>query len=497
MKAGVESRLLKVTPMPRALLLLAFSILLCFDDADANPVQDENRLPGTSAWSLRDLSRSGEIEGFASATSVNRGEAIELYVSAIDPTYTIEIFRMGWYEGAGGRRMTDLVRRAGRQQTIPAPDPVTGLIECQWSDPHLLTVPGDWLSGVFLAKLTGEPSGKQNYIMFVVREDERDSDILFQSAVTTSEAYNDWGGKSLYPFNSTGPHAAKVSFNRPYSAATGANEFLLRFEYQMVRFLEREGFDVSYATNIDMHTRGDLLRRHRAFLSVGHDEYWSAPMRQSVEVARDAGVDLGFFSGNVCYWQIRFEADAAGRPHRTIVAYKENALSSDPILTDGDPTNDNLATTRWRDVPVNRPEEQFIGVMTSITQVDGDIVVEKADHWVFRGSGLRTGDRLIGLAGYEVDKMFSAFPRGTIRLAHSPVTRRDGRSDFADMTIYEAASGALVFAAGTIQWSWGLDDFASGSRGPRASPAAQQITRNVLNAFIYGAPRAKRRSIRS
>lgn len=464
--------------------------------SQANPIQDENRRAGTTAWQLRNRATAGEIEGYASATSVNVGESIRLYVSTDDPALTIEIFRMGWYGGEGARRMSDPVTVPGHRQLTPSPEPVTGLVECSWTDPFLLTVPQDWVSGVFLAKLTGSLSAKQGYIIFIVRDDERVSDFLYQSSATTSQAYNNWGGKSLYPFNSTGLKATNVSFDRPYSQLTGPHEFLYNWEYPMVRFIERDGFDVSYITGIDIHNGGEKLRRHRGLLSVGHDEYWSREMRRNVEKARDeTRLHLAFFAANVCYWQMRLENGRSGERNRIMVAYKENALESDPILYDGDPTNDDLATTRWRDVPVNRPEEDLIGVMTSISQVDGDIVIENAGHWVFAGTGLVAGDRLPGLAGYEVDRIFTPVPSNKIRLAHSPVTRADGRSDFADMSIYEARSGAMVFATGTIQWSWGLDEGPSGRR--RTNAAAQQITRNVLFAFIRGTPpatRGKRRS---
>jgi hypothetical protein len=330
-----------------------------------------------------------------------------------------------------------------------------------------------------------------------VRDDARTSDLLFQNSVTTWQAYNAWGGKSLYGFNSTGPQATKVSFNRPYTLMSGPSEFLFRWEYPMVRWLEREGYDVTYTTNIDTHARPQTLVNHRAFLSVGHDEYWTWEMRENVERARDSGVDLGFFSANTCYWQIRLEPDMFGKPHRTIVGYKETALSSDPILADGNPGNDHLATTRWRDIPVLRPEEQLIGVMYTATPVDGDIVIANASHWAFAATGLSNGDRLPGLLGYEVDRMQGFGPAGVVLLAESPfVTTDDFESGLSHMTIYRAASGAWVFATGSIQWSWGLDDFNSSARGSRLNPSAQQITRNILGRFISGDPPARRRGVR-
>lgn len=477
--------------------LVAFCALIAIS-AHANIIQDENARPGTTGWKLP-FGRSTDIEGYASLTSVNAGDSLQLFVSTTASTYTVEIFRLGYYQGKGGRSVAGAVELTGHVQPVPSPDPVTGLIECHWTDPYTLSIPREWVSGVYVAKLTALPGGQQNWIMFVVRDDARPSDLLFQSSVTTMEAYNAWGGKSLYRFNSSGPQAAKVSFDRPYGAGAGFTEFS-RWEFPTVRFLEKEGYDVTYCTSVDTHANGDLLLRHRGFLSVGHDEYWSYPMRRNIERARDAGVNLAFLSSNTSYWQIRLEPDSNGSDNRTIVGYKESALSSDPILTDGDPTNDYLATTTFRNPPVNLPEEMLKGSMWTPTDspVSADIVVENTSHWVFANTNLHPGDHLPGLLGYEVDRMFSAYPPTTVRLAHSPFTGLKGALDYSDMTIYQAGSGAWVFSTGSMDWAYGLDDTGSQESPPPPggflSAAAQQITRNVLNRFIFGETRGKRRS---
>jgi hypothetical protein len=465
----------------------------------ANQIQDENARPGTTAWKLVN-GRSTDIEGYASLTSVNVGRSIDLFVSTTSASYTMDVFRIGWYGGSGARAVGETIHRPGRVQPVPAAEATTGLIEAQWVDPYTLTIPHDWVSGVYVVKLTAEPGGQQNWIMFVVRDENRFSDLLFQSSVTTLEAYNPWGGKSLYPQFSVGPQAAKVSFDRPYGAGAGFTEFQ-RWEFPTIRFLEREGYDVSYCTSIDTHENGDMLLRHRAFLSVGHDEYWSMQMRQNVERARDHGVSLGFFSSNTSYWQIRLEPDSKGNPDRTIVAYKENALSADPLAHDGDPSNDRLVTTTFRAPIVNLPEEMMKGSMWTfhMNAVSGDIVVENTAHWVFAGTNLHPGDHLPGLLGYEIDKMQKAYPPNTVRLAHSPFDN-NGVTDYSDMTIYQAASGAWVFGTGSMEWAYGLDDSgpheAPAPPGGYLNPAAQQITRNVLSAFLAMQPqRAKARAV--
>jgi hypothetical protein len=203
-----------------------------------NPIVIENRKPAAADWKISDPALEREIEGFAASTSVNRGDAIELFVSTRDPWYTIDVFRMGWYGGSGARRVAGPLEQPGIAQEVPPPDAVTGLIECRWRNPVRVVTKNDdgvWTSGVYLARLTALPSGKQSFIVFVVRDDERGSALVFQSSVTTFAAYNNWGGKSLYAFNSGNAPARKVSLDRPYAMnpygvrLDGAGDFLRRW----------------------------------------------------------------------------------------------------------------------------------------------------------------------------------------------------------------------------------------------------------------------------
>jgi hypothetical protein len=209
-------------------------------------------------------------------------------------------------------------------------------------------------------------------------------------------------------------------------------------------------------------------------------------MRAHVEAARDWGVNLAFFSGNVCYWQIRLEPSLlTGDSHRTIVSYKDDALQRDPYALGAldDAGHRDRLTVRWRDLPVNRPEESLIGVMYDGNPVDGDIIITKPEHWTMAGTNLREGDRLPRLLGYEADRIVGAAPPGTTILAQSPY-EFEGRLHLAHMTSYQLSNGTTVFAAGTIQWSWGLDDFnAPDLRVSSINAGAQQITRNVLARF--------------
>jgi fibronectin type 3 domain-containing protein len=477
----------------------------------ANPVQTENAKPGTASWQLTSPAQFREIEGYASLTSVNRGGTISLFVNTIAPTYTIEIYRMGWYGGLGGRQVLGPITRTGIQQQIPAPDAL-GTIECNWVDPFVLTVPNnsadptDWASGVYLAKLTWGGGGPQSYIIFTVRDDARSpaADYLFQSSVNTWQAYNAWGGKSAYDFNSYPDHvhARKVSFNRPYDRNTGTGDFTgsmsSGWELNMLRFLEREGYDVTYSTDVDLHEQGmALIAPHKAFLSVGHDEYWSYAMKSAVHQARSAGKHLGFFGSNAIYWQIRYEPAKSGglAANRTLVTYKEASQTEDPLWLDADPSNDRFISVRFRDIaapPYNvvdaiaQPENGIIGVMYHGDPVYGDIVVADATSWIYAGTGVSNGTHFTGLLGYETDAMFSNgyAPAGLQKVAESP-----DDFGFSHATVYTAPSGSIVFATGSMQWSWGLDDY--NVPNPRISvldPRVQTTTRNILARFAVAPP---------
>ena len=485
--------------------------------AEPNPIVVENLRPGTRAWQLERPATRREIEGYGSATSVDRAGVIALYVNTASPSFDVEIFRMGWYQGLGARRVWAQSLLPGTAQRMPTMDPATGLVDCQWINPVSITAENpddrtDWPSGIYLAKLTESVARAQSYILFVGRDDLGHAGLLFQLSVTTYQAYNPWGGKSLYHWGSSDhKRASKVSFNRPFAAnpqnpaaafGVGAGEFLTNlqphpatypvsnagWDFNMVRWLERQGFDLSYCTNLDTHSSPALLRRHKAWLSVGHDEYWTREMRQHVEAARDGGVHLGFFTANCAYWQIRLEPSAAtGTADRVMVCFKKAAR--DPwVAGGGDPSR---ATDKWRSESVNRPEDQLIGVMYAGDPVDANIVIKLPGHWVFANTGLVAVAELPGLLGYEVDAVHGRPPDALEILAESPWTALNdpGRSGVAHMTVYAAASGAMVVATGSIQWSWGLDDFnAPGLRSSRLNPAAQQITRNVLMRFL-AAPR--------
>jgi hypothetical protein len=470
-----------------------------------NPIVIENQQPGTSQWQIPWGSAAtdvgGQIKGYASATSVNKGQNITFYVS-VSPsqTYTIDVYRMGWYQGLGGRLMQHIGPLSGSKQTTCPTDATTGMIECHWAAAYVLATQTSWTSGVYLALLTNS-QGYKNYINFAVRDDSRVAALLYQQPVTTYQAYNDYPydnrtGKSLYLFNSYGrntvtggANAAKVSFDRPYMGdGTGINwgQSFLSWEFAFVRWMEKSGYDVTYATDVDTHANGGMLLNYRGILSVGHDEYFSKPMYDAFIAARDAGVNLGFFGADAIGWQVRFEPSTSGVPNRVLVCYRDATI---------DPTTDpTLKTVEWNNPLLNRPEQTLIGVEYTHQVMwqqlyDGYVpyVVTNSSNWVYAGSGFRNGDSVPGIVGYEADRFFTEYPppnavSGTyVLLSNSPFTSNQSTADHSNSSIYQAPSGAWVFATGTMGWSRALDNY---NQVNVVDPRIQQTTTNILNRFI-------------
>ncbi|MBW4686024.1 MAG: DUF4082 domain-containing protein [Komarekiella atlantica HA4396-MV6] len=472
--------------------------------ANPNPIYLENLNPGTTNWKLVNRG-SGEIAGYASATSVNKGESLDIKVSLGQAgQFTIDVYRLGYYSGTGGRLMASSGSLNGTTQSAATLDPDTRLVECNWTTSYVLQVGNNWTSGIYIAKLTDQASGKVAHVWFVVRDDSSTADILFQSAVSCVLAYNTVGGHSLYNFNSNGPRAFKVSYDRPISQATSQESYEadtpLRWEYNMVRWLESQGYDVTYTDNMQVHTNGQSLLDHKVFLSVGHDEYWSKEMYDAVEAARNGGINLGFFSANTCYWRVRFENStlAAGqvKPNRVMACYKQD-WASDPVAQQQGPS---AATNKFRSVQNQRPENALLGVMygSDLDLYGGfNFVVTNSSDPYYANTGLQNGDQLALLVGYEWDFIVNngSTPPNLVMLSQSPVQPAallpnfdeppgeqalPANQDFtkAHSTRYTASSGAKVFASGTIQWAWGLD---SADVSPaREDLRVKQITVNIL-----------------
>ena len=494
----------------------------------ANEIVAENCKPGhpQTEW---DINGSGDprIQGFATDISVNAGETISFKVSTTSPVYRIDIYRLGYYNGAGGRRVSTIKPSVPLPQQQPpcSTDMSVRLYDCgNWAVSASWAVPREAVSGLYLARLVREDNdpptwrpdnglvgqadaakpepgphaygalglgrlanalreSRASLIYFVVRDDERRADLLFQTSDNTWTAYNREGITSTYgSFDPARPmeRAYKVSLNRPYATRDyRAVNMPFNAEYPMIRWLEANGYDISYTTGIDSDRRGELIKNHKVFLSVGHDEYWSGTQRAHVEAARDAGVHLAFFSGNDVFWKIRWEpsTDPSKTPYRTLVTYKEthNNAKIDPVK--------DVWTGTWRDSrPFNpegpKPENALKGTIFTVNAWRNDPLVVPARFAPLRFwrntevAQLKAGQQAVlgyGILGHEwnedLDNGFR--PAGLMRLSETTVNNVPYIQDFGTvyaagtathhLTLFRAPGGALIFSAGTVQWAWGLD----------------------------------------
>ncbi|HEX7899750.1 MAG TPA: N,N-dimethylformamidase beta subunit family domain-containing protein [Planctomycetota bacterium] len=465
--------------------------------AKRDAVRAENQRPGTTDWRLtktrvdaKEKFRSPAIEGYVSKTSVRAGEALDVFVSTNPASsFRLDLYRMGYYGGAGGRQVAAL----GPFKGEPQPDPEMGeerLRACRWASTTRLTIPGDWLSGVYLGKLTEEREGLHSYVIFVVRDDRR-CDLLLQVSDTTWAAYNRWpNAGSIYDDGKKawywGPNV-RVGFDRPYGRycqiedwplSQGSGEFLL-WEFPLVHWLEREGYDVSYISNLDTHFDGPGLLRAKGWLSTGHDEYWSREMFENARSAVAAGLNIAFLSSDSVLGLIDI------RPDR--------AFSRIGVFGDIDPAEPTTFAEMKLFKPCGLDEGLLMGNRT-IDPVIGltDWICSNEKHWIFDGTGMKNGDGISGLVGWEWQGNPAKLP-GLEVVAKGPVTWSGRTAEYA-ATIYPGPKGNHVFSCSTIWWADGLSA-PPGYRRPKTyggkptnlkgpDPRVEKITANLLRRFI-------------
>ncbi len=463
---------------------------------DPDRIRRENARPGTRDWMLTKTRvdpatkwRCPWIEGYCSRTSLRAGERLQVMVS-VNPasTFHLEIFRLGWYGGDGGRKVAEHGPLRGRPQPEPAVGPMRRR-DCAWEPAVEFTVPADWVSGVYVGRLTTEREGWQSYVVFIVRDD-RPADFLFQCSDNTWQAYNRW--PKNFALYDNGEHewwwggGVQVGFNRPYGRycqifdqplSQGSGEFLL-WEFPTVFWLEQRGHDVTYGSNLDTHRDPAGLRRVRGLLSVGHDEYWTMEMYRNVEAAIRSGVNVAFLSGNAVCGKIGFSADDRGVAERV---FERTGVYGPPHGTREFIAMDSL--------PHERPyANELVGAHSTGPVTGGaDWACAAPDHWLFEGAGMRRGDSIPGLVGWEWHGDPAPIP-GLEVMAEGPTQSAPGQPNGGRFTstIYPGPRGNFVFNAATIWWGDGLSappgymrpSVYTTPRGP--DPRVQRITTNLL-----------------
>lgn len=468
-----------------------------------NVITNENSKPGSSDWQLTrvradsDEHRTPWIEGYCSKQSLKAGETLDIMVSTEpERKFNIEIFRTGYYGGRGARLMKEMGPFQGGKQPTPQPGE-KNIHECQWEVTTNFKIPEDWLSGVYLGRLTTIQDNRddpywQSYIIFIVKDD-RPADILFQCSDNTWQAYNRWPNNySLYTHpKGNGPYAA-VSFDRPYGRQSqfeaivddplsfGSGEFL-SFEYPLSYFLEKHGYDVTYCSNSDMLTPERGLKCD-AFISVGHDEYWDIRQFRSVEKMRDEGVNLLFLSGNTLCWVTPFSPNSAGIPNRSI-------FRAGPYGGNHSHAQDRLSN---HDFPELGPDEGYLMGARNVRPVNGggDWIITKPEHWIFEGTEIRKGDKIPGLVGWE----YHGDPPDIQDLeviAKGIAWQGGDRPQQWTGTIYPGPKDNFVFNAATIFWAQGLSmppghmlPWSHWSRPHGPDERVQKVTHNLLKKAI-------------
>ncbi|MFI1940670.1 N,N-dimethylformamidase beta subunit family domain-containing protein [Streptomyces purpureus] len=466
-------------------------------------ITDENKLAGSDDWRIGGGShpkassdRACQIQGYASATSVGHGETIDFHVSVgSGQRYKIAVFRVGDYGGKGARLRTTSRPLRGKRRPLPKPDPATGALVCDWPVSWSLRIPSDWVSGLYQAVFTTADGKYRSCTPFVVREPDRASDLLVVLPFTTYQAYNMWpkdkrNGKNLYRgYTKTGEiggtelRAFKVSFDRPYAGSGVPN--WLQLDTGFIRWAERAGRDVTYASSLDLHEGTVDTSKYKAIYFPGHDEYWSKGMMDSAKKAVSAGRHLAFLASNNVYFHVRMEKSADGRANRLMACYKSSP----------DPTPDKAGrTSRWREITGDDQrlaEQQLLGIQfNGIVQTPAPMIVRETRHWLWAGTGLRDGDKLPKMVGVEADSVDPEAPnppgaRRTL-LAESPYhdSRPLKKRTIQHTAVTEYPNGAMVFVAGTFHWALALNDVEDLEDPELHNKHIRKATENLVDRMV-------------
>lgn len=472
------------------MITVASSRLKSQQVAGSDIIKEENAKPGTTDWIITKVVREdGEnyedgwhrrkaIEGYTSHTSIKAGETLNIYVST-EPAdeFRLDIYRMGYYDGKGGRLVKSFPSLKGISQPTPS-DGKRYLIECQWKATTSFTIPREWVSGVYLGKLTTKNTDAQAYVIFIVKDD-RKADVLFQCSDLTWCAYDRWPAwRSLYDtptdqWAGGTTNTYDVGFDRPYALywngfpagfeplTNGSGEFLMT-EFPLAFWLEKEGYDVTYISNVDTHADGQGLLRGKVFLSVGHDEYWTQQMFDNVSKARDAGVNLAFLSGNSVSGLVELLPSTDGRPNR-VVHYLDRFKNEEDLMG---------------------ANSYGVGLAPWTCTAPG--------HWIFEGTGMKKGDIIRELVGWEYHgpplatgyKDFEVLAEGNVHEFNgTPMSRKYAA------TIYTSSKGNFVFNAATCWWTKFLASPPGFMEPPyryfrEGDERVRRMTKNLLNKMI-------------
>ncbi|HEY3608391.1 MAG TPA: N,N-dimethylformamidase beta subunit family domain-containing protein [Pseudonocardiaceae bacterium] len=470
------------------------------DGATATWVAAENQLPGSRNWRIAGAPATGVIQGFADETYAKAGQSVNLYVSTSAAGFRVEAYRIGYYNGLGGRLVWASPGYAGQQQPACPLTAGVNMVACDnWSPSLTVHITQAFVQGDYLLKLIGSDN-EQSYVPLTVWDENSQAAYLVKNDVFTWQAWNTYGGYSFYqgvgtcPANINPPcaRARVLSYDRPYDYGQGAADFLT-LEAPLVRFVEQHGLDVTYVNDMTVQENPGILANHRALLSPGRDESWSLAERNAVTKANGAGLNLAFFGAAAIVGHVRTQDSPLG-PDRQLIDYRDPA--ADPANGHGDPRD--VTGNRWTSPPASWPGSTLIGETFNGTMNGGvraPLAVADPGAWIFTGTGLAGGSIVADVIGSDVDSLetIPPHPDSVQVLAHSPLSVGDGRPEshagptfFSDMTYYtDPTSHAGVWDSGTENWIPALND-CTGS-GPCPAGVVGTMTGNVLRLFGLGA----------
>lgn len=431
----------------------------------------------STGWGIApdEQATDAQLGAYTGLSSVLPGQAFDVFAGADAPTEgTVAAYRLGPYGGAGGALVAGPIPVSVPAAGAPVTDPDTRAVSAPWNATRRLDTTG-WPPGFYFIQVTA--AGKKTNVPFVVRSPEVTDAVVFIAGDVTWQAYNTWGGRSLY----TGPggfadRSYAVSFDRPYTS-----EWQIWYDYDVsaVNVLEAAGVPVAYTTVAAVAADPAALEGAAGAMSNGHDEYWPLSYRNALVTARDGGTNLAFLGANAGYWRVRM-ADSSRGPGRVVLGYKSATL--DPLQ------DDPQTTARYRDEPYPLPENAVIGQLYDCFPSQGDMTIIEPGFFLFDGTGVTQDTAIPGLIGNESDRAF-ARPE-TPRPIQIPALSRavcKGTTTYSTMTYYTTGSGAGVWASGTMNWGRAMS-------GPNAqfglteatTAFTRMVTANLARAMASG-----------
>lgn len=446
--------------------------------AAATAIREDPCKRPAADWHDVSKTRRPQVEGFTSIDSMLPGGDLDLYISAHTERYRIQAYRMGYY---GDVRACLVWTSPWQKSVVQQRATVTGAARtpiARWKKSMTVSTKG-WQPGVYLLRIDGGTRTSRDFMPLVLRSPSFAGRTVLIMPDTAWQAYNSWGGYNLYhgPGHSYRNRSRAVPFDRPYDAKSGAADFIPN-ELPLLALAEKLGIPLGYASDVDLQRDPTAFETARTIISVGHDEYYSPTMRDTLTRARDRGVNVAFFGSNLVYRKIRFAATRLGE-NRLVINYKD---TSDPIKTP------SLVTTQWRDKPSNDPESSLTGAdYRCATDANFPLVVADPSNWMFRGTDVKAGTLLPGIAGQEFDgvNIRRPVPRPMSILFHSPVICTH-RPTFQDTTYYTTASHAGVLDIGAYNFNCAIEQACNVKIDGKTRDIVTRITTNFLIAAAVG-----------